>query len=422
MKPAFRNKLIEILLALLFVTGLAVALYLMFIHYFPQQPGTMLYKMCTMGQKTNCGLVNTSTYSEFLGVPLGGWGAFLYASLLLLLFYMKVMDKEYAVTLKPVIFIAGLAAVLVSIPLAVISAVLLNTFCTLCALLWMINVAILLLSLWWITASSRDEGVVEGSSFSQVRELLLCPVVKALLTFRRSSIIAVNVLLVLVTVLAINDSLESQKELSNTLAQKHAEEQLLRRYGSFPLVDVNISRVPLFAGNRNAAVEIVVYFDFNCGVCHKTILMMEDMVKEYPGQLALYLKQFPLDGRCNPSMRESDSGKSCEGARAAISLYNEPGYIAFVKKLLSHEGLVDMEAIRKACENAGLSWNTMRQEIDDQKTAVILGDEVAEALSMDINATPTIVINRKKLPAGMPPAHLLHKLIQLEIGNSATVK
>ena len=166
----------------------------------------------------------------------------------------------------------------------------------------MVNVGILLLSLWWISASSRDEGAAEGSSFSQVRELLLRPVAGALLNYRRSTIIGVNVLLVLMVILAMSDSLESQKELSNMMTQKHAEEQLLRQYGSFPVVDVDTSGVPLYAGERGAPVEVVVYFDFNCGVCHKTILMIENMVKEYPGQLALYLKHFPLDGRCNPSM------------------------------------------------------------------------------------------------------------------------
>jgi protein-disulfide isomerase/uncharacterized membrane protein len=415
MKTELRQKLFKFAIAILSLAGLVLSLYLMFIHHFPQEPGTLLYSMCTMGQSTDCGLVNTSVYSEFLGIPLGGWGALLYASLLLLLFYMRVMEEDYADTLKPVLFMGGLASVLVSVPLAVISAVVLHTFCTLCAILWIINVSILLTSLWWITSDNKAEKEKITTSLNEIRDFLVKPLLKAFVTFRRSSIIAVNVLLVLVAIVAVNDSLETQKEITNMLVRQQAEARLLHQYSSFPTVQVDTSRVPVYAGFENASVEVIVYFDFNCAVCHRAILMLVNLTKEYPGQVVLYLKHFPLDGRCNPSMSRNAPGNSCAAASAVISRYGKTGYMSFTNRLLHHEGLIDTEAIQSACEKAGLSWDEVSVDMKKQSIVKELEKEIQEALSMEINATPTLIINGKKLPAGMPPEHLLHRVIQIEL-------
>ncbi|MFW5863098.1 MAG: vitamin K epoxide reductase family protein [Spirochaetota bacterium] len=415
MKNELRQKLFKLAIAILSLGGLVLSLYLMFIHYFPQEPGTLLYSMCTMGQSTDCGLVNTSVYSHFLGIPLGGWGALLYAALLLILFYMKVMEEDYAQNLKPVLFLGGLLSVLVSIPLAVISAVLLNTFCTLCAVLWIINVSILLVSLWWITTEKKVDAETTTNSLEETRDLLFIPLWKAVTTFRRSSIIAVNLLLVLVAIVAVNDSLETQKEITNMLVRQQAEARLLSEYSSFPAVEVDTSRVPVYAGFKNAPVEVVAYFDFNCGVCHRTILMLENLTEKYPGQVVLYLMHFPLDGRCNPSMSRNAPGNSCAAARAVISRYGKTGYMPLTDRLLNHEGLVDMKAIQSASENAGLSWDEVSGDMKKQSTIEQLENEIHEALSMDINATPNLIVNGKKLPAGMPPEHLLQRVIQIEL-------
>ena len=89
MKDKKKNKILNIII-ILSILGLITSLYLVKNHYAPPGEGAF----CDVNAQVSCSLVNTSIFSELLGVPVALLGAIWFV--ILILMSWKAMKKDGA--------------------------------------------------------------------------------------------------------------------------------------------------------------------------------------------------------------------------------------------------------------------------------------------------------------------------------------
>lgn len=120
-----RNGHIRTIIALLSLGGTIIMAYLLYLHYASTPLGGTF---CDLGEGFSCDLVNKSAYSEFLRIPMAGFGV-LYFTLVCALAVLRYNERTLT-------FIASLLVILLgpSLYLTAVSGVILKSFCIFCEL------------------------------------------------------------------------------------------------------------------------------------------------------------------------------------------------------------------------------------------------------------------------------------------------
>ncbi|MGR3221133.1 MAG: vitamin K epoxide reductase family protein, partial [Candidatus Anammoxibacter sp.] len=126
-------------IALTAALGLAISVYLTIHHYRIMSGLPDSQSFCSVSEYIDCDMVNTSSYSEFKGLPLALFGAGIYACvvclIILSIFAKGMVLKRYI----SAITIIGLVSFCFSIYLAVVSVFILHAICILCVGTYFIN-------------------------------------------------------------------------------------------------------------------------------------------------------------------------------------------------------------------------------------------------------------------------------------------
>lgn len=135
-----------ILIALLAVTGAAVSSVSLYHHY-----GTSKTEFCDFGETFNCDMVNRSTYSKVMGIPVALIGVVGYLALLAL----ATVYRSKAET-PLLLFIASLGGLAFALYLTYIEAYVLTVWCILCLSSLGLIFLITLLAATLLVASRRN--------------------------------------------------------------------------------------------------------------------------------------------------------------------------------------------------------------------------------------------------------------------------
>ncbi len=104
--------------------ALVISIYLATLHFKPD-----LSSVCEISARWNCDIVNKSTYSLFLGIPVSVLGAATYLSLLAFSIRGFFRDQK---KLIPILCLCLTGAVGFALYLTGVEAFILNTFCIFC--------------------------------------------------------------------------------------------------------------------------------------------------------------------------------------------------------------------------------------------------------------------------------------------------
>ena len=404
-KKGRENFLESLFIILTSLTGAFFSGYLFYSHFNKVSSGSVLFKMCQASGLFDCQAVNTSKYSAIFGFPLAGLGLFFYLFILAFIFlYLKDKDFSFKKNLLTVVTFISFLAVLVIIPLFYSSFFLIKTFCLFCIITWICNLIIFILLLLML----RGKGIQGKEVFSFVFSFYKKPKLISFLVYT---------FLVLGGLFFASNYLEVQKKevLAKKMDQK--EKELLTAFQKAQPEEVNIKGIPIYAGDPNAKVTIVEYMNFNCGACRRSFSVMHSILEKHPHDFKLYLKNFPLDGRCNPLVKAKKSGLSCLASLLTISVREDKKFKPFVDSLISIKGALNFDLIKKSIDEAVLEKEILLASLKDQKISKILEEEVKEGIRLKVDGTPTFIINGKVLPSGLPPLSVLEKVLMLELEN-----
>ncbi len=153
--------------------------------------------------------------------------------------------------------------------------------------------------------------------------------------------------------------------------------------------DIPVGSSPLL-GPKDAKVTVVEFADLQCGFCQKEYPKLQQVLKDYPKDVKLVIKHFPL------SMH-----KQAKPAHAATALATKKGNETFWKMhdlITANPKNMAVEDLRKYAETLGLDLKEFDAVMADEKQQdALLADDLALAQKTGVRGTPTILINGLKM-------------------------
>jgi protein-disulfide isomerase len=116
-------------------------------------------------------------------------------------------------------------------------------------------------------------------------------------------------------------------------------------------------------------------------------------------RLTLYFKNYPLEQECNPNVKRTIHPGACALALGGICAAEQGKFWAYHDRVFQapppNPGLGDVERLG---QQAGLDAAALKACLSTPRAKQRLSREIAEAVAIGVDATPTIFINGKKLP------------------------
>lgn len=154
-------------------------------------------------------------------------------------------------------------------------------------------------------------------------------------------------------------------------------------------------------GAPGAPVSIVIFSDFQCGFCAQEARMLrENLPKTYPQQVRLYFKDLPLD-QIHPWARLAAIAGRC------VYRQSEEAFWSYHDWVFANQAQLDPKNFKTrflefAKSHGKLDDFQLANCLDKRLTEAEVNRSVAEAQALQVNATPTLFINGRRIGAQIP--------------------
>ncbi len=157
------------------------------------------------------------------------------------------------------------------------------------------------------------------------------------------------------------------------------------------------SKYQVVVGNPQGKVELVEFFDYNCGYCKRALDDLAGLIKKNP-DLRVVLKEFPVLG--------PGSVEAAQVAHAVRMQFTGDKYWVFHTKLLGSRGQVGKAQALAAARDAGADMTRLTKDMDspDIKEGLQEVMQVADALSL--TGTPSYVVGNDVVVGAVGGAEL----------------
>lgn len=350
---------------------------------------------CDVNATVNCTQAYLSQYGSLLGIPVALFGVFFF-TLVLLLVGVAGRDGAPARDAVPAYVFAistvGLAFILY---LGWASYVQLKTFCMLCALTYVSVIAIFITS---GGATTFPMTTLPRRIPRDVRALVSSPIalVLALLFVGGAG-----------TVIAAFPAETTRQAPPPLTDQQRAE--IAKWWDVQPKIE---SPIPM----DGAKVMVVIFSDFQCPHCRAAHESYKPIIAKYSASgVRFVLKHFPLEGECNTYAPNGGHSAACEAA-AAVVLARQTGKAEKMTDwLFDNQEKLTPSGVREAAHDIGgvPDFNAAYADaLKEVRADANLGGVIG------VGSTPTIVLDNRKLPAGVVDPAALDVLIDLELKRS----
>jgi protein-disulfide isomerase len=137
-------------------------------------------------------------------------------------------------------------------------------------------------------------------------------------------------------------------------------------------------------GNPQGKVEMVEFFDYNCGFCKHAL---PDMIKllDTDHDIKFVLKEFPVLGE-----------GSVEAAHVAVAarMQDPTGakYIQFHQKLLGGRGVADKARALAVAKEVGFDMARIQRDMASDEVKTTIDEDMKLADALGVNGTPSYVV------------------------------
>lgn len=358
-------------------------LYLTYLHYKVKLGLDAAPSFCNINAQFNCETVAASSFSAVGGIPIAALGAASHVILLILLcsaFWnlSAASDriKRWTVWLAVVIG-------LVSIVMAGVSSLVIGSWCLFCMLAYALSWvnAFILMKLFGkpdVKSLGSDIGSLFGSQKWVLGLFIAIPVLG---WFGNKVFLDSYGLSQMET--AIKDSVIGWQSRTPT----------------------GFSEEGLIMGDPAAKMTIVEFADFLCPHCKHAAAPLHNFTKTRPS-VRLIFKPFPLDGTCNPAITHKGDGTRCVLTAAVLCAEKlaQKGWEVHDWVFARQESFfstVNVDGFSNVMNtNFGLDTAAMKACMTSEQTNSLIGRMAAEGKNANIEGTPTIFVNNKKLDRG----------------------
>jgi protein-disulfide isomerase len=171
-----------------------------------------------------------------------------------------------------------------------------------------------------------------------------------------------------------------------------------------------------FLGDPKAPVTLVEFSDFECPVCRSLHDVMRGMLKNYP-QVRVVFKDYPIEV-LHPWARTGALAGRCAYQQDPAAFWKMYDAIYDNQDIISAENA--WMKMSEYAGQAGLNADTFRACMASPEAAAAVDASRANGQKLDVNSTPTIFVNGRRLVGADP--HLLEQYIQYEIAQQKSSK
>jgi protein-disulfide isomerase len=169
-------------------------------------------------------------------------------------------------------------------------------------------------------------------------------------------------------------------------------------------------------GDPKATVTLVEFSDFQCPVCRNLHEVMRGMLRTYP-QVRLVFKDFPIEV-LHPWARTAALAGRCAYQQDPAAFWKMYDSIYDNQELISAENA--WMKMTEYAGQAGLNADSFRACMASPEAAAAIDASRANAQKLDVNSTPTIFVNGRKLVGADP--HRLEQYIQYEVARQKSAR
>jgi protein-disulfide isomerase/uncharacterized membrane protein len=354
---------------------------------------------CTESAEVNCDVVNTSAYSELLGVPIATWSIPFYATILALAL-LALRGRDGA---RTIVVGAGVGAVAYSIFLFAISKTELHYVCAWCIRLYGVNAATLVLAL------------VAGRPARPTRA-----------DWTRAAALYVAVLVVAVGgERAYRHALTGGgPEVAAAGAKRDRDPK-----GQAPALTFTVktetSRDATFSldpddawiGNPKSNVAVVMFGDLECGYCKRASAELSRLETTYGDRVLFVFKHFPMDPQCNPGVKNKKHKDACAAARASVCAQQQGLFWSFHDLTYKNQHQLGDESLKTYALQVGADGQKYDACLATDAPQQVVRHDAEVGASLDIHGTPRIFINGQLYRSGTS-AEVMAKAIEVALGAS----
>jgi protein-disulfide isomerase len=150
-------------------------------------------------------------------------------------------------------------------------------------------------------------------------------------------------------------------------------------------VKISIAGDPV-KGPDNARVTIVEFSDFQCPFCAEAVAAANQIVKNFPKDVKLVFKQFPLDSHAQAEF----------GAEAALAAQAQGKFWEMHDRLYAGFPDLSRKTVMRYAQEIGLDVKRFTADVDSRKFQARVHFEEQEGETAGVGGTPTFFINGKK--------------------------
>ncbi len=405
-----------LLLVVLALCGAALSGLLLAQHHGESAAVAAVDQVCGEGQN-GCDRVNQSRWAELGGVPVAGLGLVFYLALLAFFALAAQAESELGRAAGRLGFLAVLFGLAVDVVLFGLQAFSIGAFCKLCLATYAVN-AVMLAVLWpwraaspaglaspagrlvfsgWLLASlALVAGVWAGDGWLRSRAARRAAVLlgdpAAVVPAAAPAPLPADSAALQARVLELQQTLDDPQRL-----QQYLNDKTMREFDAAAVQQVGLEAPR--KGEAAAPIKVVEYSDMMCPFCRSLAGAFRDYVPQTRGRVAIYFKHYPLDQSCNAGLQRTIHPGACSLALGGVCAEQQGRFWEYHDRVFAQALEKASEAdTRRFAQEAGLDLQRFGACLSSPEARKRLEADVTEARGLAVTATPTLLINGRKVP------------------------
>jgi protein-disulfide isomerase/uncharacterized membrane protein len=379
-----------IILGIICLFGTTLAIFSTLQHFRLAKTGFEEQSFCVISDEINCDLVNGSSYSEFLGVPVAWWGTIYYSLLALMCFFAAFSRKKRKATVSIAWFMA-MAGIPYCIYLAYAAFFIIGAVCIECIGMYTVNL-IAAIGLFFTLR------IPLSKAFSYVWNYLLAFLGKPNnLGFKHrvwGHILIIGLVFAIgwIAILKVQAGQEGPRKSRMSLDER------IRAHYVQSIHPIEISKNWAVWGNPNAKVKLVEFSEFQCPFCRLAAFTVKPYLQEFHKDIAYYFVNYPLDSECNPAVSRPMHPLACYLAKAGICANNRGDFWKYHDELFRNQKKFSQKLALDLAENKfGWDRDEFLQCINSEETNKELSSEIETGRRIYLTGTPSLFLNGRRI-------------------------
>lgn len=139
-------------------------------------------------------------------------------------------------------------------------------------------------------------------------------------------------------------------------------------------------------GPASAPITIVEFSDFQCPYCAAAVPQIDALLKDYPTQVKLIFKQFPLESHSHAAY----------AAAAALAAQKQGKFWQMHDAMFANRDNLTAQNILALAQNLGLDTKRFQSDLNSTEVRETITRDVQDGDTAGVQGTPTIFINGQR--------------------------